>query len=353
MSAPTNLRDVPLAPQSHLWSRSGFVLSILAFAVAGVIAVAKFPFADREHQLAIRADPTTPHLVVQSSHGMSGEPAPLGLEVQGLAEGAVVLIRGLVPGMELSTGSSVGGDAWQLSARDLHYAWIAPPEGFVGSADLIAELRMSNDKIADRKAIHLEWITPISPPSGERQLDREEITAAPPIPSEVAQPPIDPEGIRVVPSIPTEPAQRQVKSFAAPLRVDPRPPPAAPGAANCLASADEVRRLAPKAWPKWTYGPHSERCWYSGQKPVFQKEMPAQAEVILAPLSDASIDTPPQAGSDKTQSPPCLASAAEVRKLTPNAWPKWTYGSNGERCWYSGEKPVFAKAQAARPIGSK
>jgi Transposase IS66 family len=63
--------------------------------------------------------------------------------------------------MELSTGSSVGGDTWQLSARDLHYAWIAPPEGFVGSADLIAELRMSNDKIADRKAIHLEWIMPL------------------------------------------------------------------------------------------------------------------------------------------------------------------------------------------------
>jgi hypothetical protein len=156
MSAPTNLRDVPLAPQSHLWSRSGFVLSILAFAVAGVIAVAKFPFADREHQLPIRAEPTIPQLVVQSSQGVSGEPAPLGLGVQGLVEGAVVLIRGLVPGMELSTGSSVGGDAWQLSARDLHYAWIAPPEGFVGSADLIAELRMSNDKIADRKAIHFD-----------------------------------------------------------------------------------------------------------------------------------------------------------------------------------------------------
>jgi hypothetical protein len=105
-----------------------------------------------------------------------------------------------------------------------------------------------------------------------------------------------------------------------------------------------VRRLAPKAWPKWTYGPHGERCWYFGRKPIFQKEMPVQAEAIPAPFSDAPIDTPSQAGSNKTQSPPCLASAAEVRKLTPHAWPKWTYGPNGERCWYSGEKPVFAKA---------
>ena len=52
-----------------------------------------------------------------------------------------------------------------------------------------------------------------------------------------------------------------------------------------------------------------------------------------------------KAGSNKAQSPPCLASAAEVRKLTPNAWPKWTYGPNGEQCWYSGEKPVFAKTR--------
>jgi hypothetical protein len=36
---------------------------------------------------------------------------------------------------------------------------------------------------------------------------------------------------------------------------------------------------------------------------------------------------------------------ASVRKLTPNAWPKWTYGANGEQCWYSGEKPVFAKTR--------
>ena len=205
MSAPTNLRDVPIAPRSLCWSRSGFVLaglfaSILAFAFAGVIAIIEFPFADRGHQLAIRTEPTHPQLVVQSSHGMSGEPAPLGLEVQGLAEGAVVLIKGLVPGMELSTGGSVGGDAWQLSARDLHYAWIAPPVGFVGSADLIAELRMSNDKIADRKAIHLEWTAPISPMSTEQAP---QLSSEPRLSSEVAE-------ASPALSIPTEPAPAQV-----------------------------------------------------------------------------------------------------------------------------------------------
>src|SRR5689334_15900770 len=40
----------------------------------------------------------------------------------------------------------------------------------------------------------------------------------------------------------------------------------------------------------------------------------------------------------------CLSSAADVRKQQPKAWPKWTYGAHGERCWYSGKKPIFAKA---------
>jgi hypothetical protein len=40
----------------------------------------------------------------------------------------------------------------------------------------------------------------------------------------------------------------------------------------------------------------------------------------------------------------CLSSAADVRKQLPKAWPKWTYGSQGERCWYAGKKPIFAKA---------
>jgi hypothetical protein len=43
----------------------------------------------------------------------------------------------------------------------------------------------------------------------------------------------------------------------------------------------------------------------------------------------------------------CLSSAKEVRKAQPNAWPKWTYGPKGERCWYHGKKPVFAKAPPA------
>jgi hypothetical protein len=40
----------------------------------------------------------------------------------------------------------------------------------------------------------------------------------------------------------------------------------------------------------------------------------------------------------------CVPSAEAIHKTQPNARPKWTYGPKGERCWYAGQKPVFAKA---------
>jgi hypothetical protein len=232
--------DVPGAPAR----RSGFVLVglvgfVVALALTAVIAISKFPLGDSWTQSAIdrtlelassseqlgspramRSEPGIPRLIVQASRGIAGEPAPLGLSLQGQAEGAVVIIRGLVSGMELSTGASIGGDAWQLSATDLHYAWIAPPKDFEGSADLIAELRLSSNQIADRRAIHLEWMAPISPAPAPRELDRDripqlqhdrqKITALPPLSADLAQPPLDREEVSISPPVSPKRAQRQV-----------------------------------------------------------------------------------------------------------------------------------------------
>jgi hypothetical protein len=112
---------------------------------------------------AISAERTSPKLIIQPSRGTSDEPVPLGLEVDGLAEEVVVYIEGVMPGMELSMGTPVGADAWKIPATELGYAWIAPPQGFVGTAKLIAELRLPNNKIADRQAIHFAWESPSSP----------------------------------------------------------------------------------------------------------------------------------------------------------------------------------------------
>jgi hypothetical protein len=213
--------DVPPAPPSRLRSRlgltvvGGLVGVILAVAIA---AVWRQLAIDRTVELAsssarpapARAESAIPRLIVQSSRAMSGEPAPLGLALQGRAEGAVVIIRGLVPGMELSAGDAVGADAWQVPATDLSDVWISPPESFVGSADLVAELRWADDKIADRQAIHVEWAPPVAPAPAQRQLDREDIAAAPPVSSAPAQRQLDREENTATPPISPAPAQRQL-----------------------------------------------------------------------------------------------------------------------------------------------
>jgi hypothetical protein len=101
--------------------------------------------------------PENSKLMVQSSPAVSGEPAPLGLTLWGAANDAVVFLKGLPPGMELSTGHAVADGVWQLSAADLPYAWIAPPVGFIGSAHLVAELQLANSQIIDRQSIRVEW----------------------------------------------------------------------------------------------------------------------------------------------------------------------------------------------------
>jgi hypothetical protein len=118
---------------------------------------------------AISIGPAKPRLIVQQSRAARGEPAPLGLTLDGPVDGAVVHIEGLAHGMELSAGRAVG-DRWEVPANDLGYAWIAPLEGFAGSVDLVAELRGPDGEVADRRTITLEWASPIAPVPVVRQL---------------------------------------------------------------------------------------------------------------------------------------------------------------------------------------
>jgi hypothetical protein len=245
--------DVPPAPPSRLRSRlgltvvGGLVGVILAVAIA---AVWRQLAIDRTVELAsssarpapARAESAIPRLIVQSSRAMSGEPAPLGLALQGRAEGAVVIIRGLVPGMELSAGDAVGADAWQVPATDLSDVWISPPESFVGSADLVAELRWADDKIADRQAIHVEWAPPVAPAPAQRQLDREDIAAAPPVSSAPAQRQLDREEITAMPPISPAPAQRQLDR-----EENTATPPISPAPAQRQLDREEITAAPPVA----------------------------------------------------------------------------------------------------------
>ena len=234
----------PVRSRSRLALVGGLVGFILAIALTAFIAIGQLPLADIWRRLTVehaielasswarpapatppmRAELATPRLIVHR-RVVPGEPAALGLAVQGGAESAVI-IRGLLPGMELSNGDAVAADASQVAATTLGKTWIAPPESFIGSADLVAELRLPDNKIADRLAIQLEWGPPISPEptrgpsdweepglpisptSAPPQLDRQQIVAGPPISPEPTQGPSDRE--EPGPPISTVPAPRQL-----------------------------------------------------------------------------------------------------------------------------------------------
>ena len=127
----------------------------------------------------------TPKLIAEPSVGVPGEPVQMRLALRGQAHDAVIIVRGLKPGMELSAGTSGIGDRWELAAADLPYAWIAPPQDFVGSVELIAELRLPNAEIADRQIVHVEWTRTATAPEHQREgakiSGQKEIGPTPPI----------------------------------------------------------------------------------------------------------------------------------------------------------------------------
>jgi hypothetical protein len=260
--AEERLSDPDVFPAPHRPVRSrprlamvgGLVGLILAIALTAFIAIGQLPpdiwrrlTVERAIELAsswarpapatppMRAELATPRLIVHR-RVVLGEPAALGLAVQGGAESAVI-IRGLLPGMELSNGDAVAADASQVAATALGKTWIAPPESFIGSADLVAELRLPDNKIADRLAIRLEWGSPISPEptqgpsdreeppispaSAPPQLDRQQIVAGPPISPELTQGPSDREEPPISPASAPPQLDRQQIVAGPPISAEP------------------------------------------------------------------------------------------------------------------------------------
>src|SRR6266567_760661 len=118
--------------------------------------------------------------LTQGALRTAGVAFPLNASLSGSATGATIVIDGLARGSTLNVGRASGAGGWRLSAADLDNALVQPPPGFVGPMDLVLELRLADDIIADRKGLHLEWIgaLPFQGPRWVlRQLDREEISA--------------------------------------------------------------------------------------------------------------------------------------------------------------------------------
>jgi hypothetical protein len=185
----------PMPSKSRIALLGGLVGVVLAATLTAFVAIEQFPLAHIWHQLivqrAIGPGPlgaAVPNVIAEFPAArlvarprprvMSSGPIPLGLAVEGRAEDAVVIITGLLPGMEVSEGDAASADAWRVSVAKLGHAWIAPPDYFGGSVDLIAELRLPDDKIADRLAIRLEWASSPSPPPMQTDLEEPEPTIA-------------------------------------------------------------------------------------------------------------------------------------------------------------------------------
>src|SRR5262249_14885206 len=130
-----------------------------------------------------------PRLIGRTSRAIRGQPAPLGLNLEGHADGGVVIVAGLLPQMTLSVGSVVGVNSWQLPARNdvLDGTWIIPPKDFLGAVDLVSELRLGDKTIADRQALHVEW-QPVPPELGAPPVAQTQRPAAAPRPAEPAAP---------------------------------------------------------------------------------------------------------------------------------------------------------------------
>jgi hypothetical protein len=122
-------------------------------------------------------------LIIAATPGAlrSDEAAPIGLAVDGAADGAQLLIGGFATGSLFSVGKSIGQNAWRVPASQIEAATIMPPRGFVGSMNMAVALMLANGSLADRGALRLDWLPPASAlgPSGtlSRRIDARQLDA--------------------------------------------------------------------------------------------------------------------------------------------------------------------------------
>ena len=107
---------------------------------------------------------TAPHLLLRDDRGEINETLPAGIEVDGNPAGASLVLSGLAADTQLSAGSPLGVSGWRLGAGELEGLQIRPPRDYVGTMNVTVDLRLLDDRLADTKALHLEWVARPEPP---------------------------------------------------------------------------------------------------------------------------------------------------------------------------------------------
>jgi hypothetical protein len=133
-------------------------------------------YSDPPSRGTSRLDAGPPQLVVAAATvGQSGDAFPLGLTLSGAGSRAVVIITGLADGATLSSGQSAGPGSWRLTASDLDGTVIQPPQGFSGTMEVLAELRLADGSVAERRPLRFERAAPAARPA--RRIDPGELAA--------------------------------------------------------------------------------------------------------------------------------------------------------------------------------
>jgi hypothetical protein len=98
-----------------------------------------------------------PRLVLEQSPSyVAVDGIPLGIEVDGKADGMALEISELPGGTTISSGRALGTGVWRILAADVGNALIHLPPELSGSIDLFLELRLVDDTVVDRRSLHLE-----------------------------------------------------------------------------------------------------------------------------------------------------------------------------------------------------
>jgi hypothetical protein len=188
----------PPAREAAMVGRSAVVIAIAAVAVPLALGVLQSPndlkaaVFNRLTQLVtlspsapalvpVPAQPVVPppRLVLDGSAAVRDGGILVGWRLEGHSDGAIVIFSDYLPGTTFSAGDAWGDIAWLVPAAELASTHIRPPDGFSGTMQLSAALRLIDGSLVDRKSIRLEVPaaapkTP-QPTAAQRQLGDEEI----------------------------------------------------------------------------------------------------------------------------------------------------------------------------------
>jgi hypothetical protein len=143
---PSAVFEVSSAPKADLQATSEHNLQVVSDGRSAATEVLSATKADLSTILQLVEEP--------AAHG-TDDRLPLGIVIRGpseIASAAAIDIRGLANGWALSGGRPFA-DGWRIPAARLSGAVILPPRGFSGAIDFVAELRLADNTLVERRLV--------------------------------------------------------------------------------------------------------------------------------------------------------------------------------------------------------